>query len=489
MVTDQQIRRLKMVMNQGRTLGESAAKAGMSEKTARKYMNDTRLPSEQKLAHEWRTRKNPFLDDWMEVAEKLQVNPGLEAKTLFDYIQWRNPGKYQDNQLRTLQRHIKIWRALEGPAKEVYFSQIHIPGQLSQSDFTSMNDLMIMIKGEHFKHLYYHFVLTYSNWETGSLCFSESFESLSEGLQNALFELGGVPKEHQTDRLSAAVNNMSKLEEFTKRYDALLNHYGLQGRKIQTGKANENGDVEQRHNRFKRAVKQSLLLKGSNDFNDQGEYVEFIRKLFKQLNIGRKEKFKEEVKTLKALPMKPIESSREIRVKVGCGSTIRVNRNTYSVNSNLIGETVKVILHGHYLEVLYGNKCIETIARMRGGDKHNIQYRHIIDWLVRKPGAFENYKYRDSLFPTHRFRIAYDSLKEKYGIKGNKEYLGILYIAAKENETAVDDALGYLIKNDMDINLEAVKALIEYGQELLIPTDVEIEEVNINVYDCLLEGV
>ena len=136
-----------------------------------------------------------------------------------------------------MQRKIKRWRALEGPSKEVYFPQKHRPGELCASDFTHMNKLEITINGIKFNHMIYHFVLTYSNWETGTISFSESFESLSEGLQNALWELGGVPSKHRTDRLSSAVHKVSSPEEFTQRYKGLLNHYKLMGQKIQAGKA------------------------------------------------------------------------------------------------------------------------------------------------------------------------------------------------------------------------------------------------------------
>ena len=124
-----------------------------------------------------------------------------------------------DNQVR--------WRVLEGPPKEVFFPQVYKPGDRSQSDFTQMDELGITIAGATFNHLLYHFVLPYSNWESGSICFSESFGSLSDGLQNALWELGGVPASHQTDRLSAAVNNGCRPEAFTRRYTVLLSHYDL----------------------------------------------------------------------------------------------------------------------------------------------------------------------------------------------------------------------------------------------------------------------
>ena len=224
----------------------AAAKAGMDPKTARKYLRMGQLPSESKMDRNWRTRPDPFADMWEEIRGLVEANPGLEAKTIFESLQRQHPGRFSEGQVRTLQRRLRHWRGTEGPGKEVFFSQRHVPGRLSQSDFTHMTSLDITIARQSFPHLLYHFVLTYSNWETASICYSESFESLSDGLQNALWELGGAPLQHQTDRLSTAVNNMSDEREFTSRYEALLRHYRLEGRKIQTGKANENGDVEQR---------------------------------------------------------------------------------------------------------------------------------------------------------------------------------------------------------------------------------------------------
>jgi transposase len=296
MVTDQQVRRLFKLMQTESTQAVAAAKSGMDEKTARKYLKAGKLPSALKKERRWRTRPDPFEDIWNEVREKLADHPGFEAKTLFDDLQARFPGKFSDGQLRTLQRRVKRWRALEGPSQEIYFPQRHHPGELAQSDYTHMGKLGITIANQPFDHLLYHFVLTYSNWETGRVCYSESFESLSEGLQSALWELGGVPQAHQTDRLTAAVQKSLHPEEFTQRYQALLQHYGLSGRKTQAACPNENGDIEQRNHRFKRAVSQALLLRGNADFSTLDDYKLFLKNLFSRLNSGRRERFLEEQK-------------------------------------------------------------------------------------------------------------------------------------------------------------------------------------------------
>ncbi len=229
MVTDKQVRELMKLSQTEKTRELASLKAGMDEKTARKYLGLGKLPSEVKTEHTWRTRQDPFEEVWDEIVGKLKLNPGLEAKTIFQDLQSRFPGRFQDGQLRTLQRRIKQWRALEGPAQEVFFAQVHKPGKLCQSDFTDMNDLCITIQGVLFFHMIYHFVLTYSNWETGRICSSESFESLSEGLQKALWELGRVPQQHRTDQLSAAVQRPVIPEEFMQRCHGLLYLSGLEG--------------------------------------------------------------------------------------------------------------------------------------------------------------------------------------------------------------------------------------------------------------------
>jgi len=286
LVTDKQVRRLFALINTNENQEIAAAEAGMDAKTARKYRRLGRVPSELPPAVRGRTRPDPFEEVWEEVQGLYESNAGLEVKTVFEYLQRQSPGRFQDGQLRTLQRRVKGWRATEGPAREVFFAQQHPPGRLGASDFTHMEELGVTIQGQSFSHLIYHFVLTYSNWEAGTVCYSESFESLSEGLQNALWALGKVPHRHRTDRLSTAVNNTSDPAEFTDRYKGLMRYYGLESEKTQAGHGNENGDVEQRHHRFKRAVAQELMLRGSADFASVDEYRRFLDAMLSAGNFG-----------------------------------------------------------------------------------------------------------------------------------------------------------------------------------------------------------
>lgn len=484
MVTDAQVRILMKALQTEETLTVAAAKAGMDRSTARKYRDAGCMPSEMKAPRQWRTRQDPFSGVWDEVRGHLEVNPGLEAKTLFDYLQRQYPGRFQDGQLRTLQRRIKQWRALEGPAKEVYFPQRHAPGELAQSDFTHMGSLNVTIQGAPFDHLIYHFVLTYSNWETASICFSESFESLSEGLQNALWRLGGVPHAHQTDCLTSAVQKLDHPDDFTQRYQGLLAHYGLEGRKTQPVSPHENGDVEQRHHRFRRAVDQALMLRGHRDFENREAYVTFLRGLEEQLNRGRSERFQEELAVLRRLPRRRLEACRRLKVRVGPASTIRVAKNVYSVHSRLIGERVDVRLFAEHLDVHYAQKRVEHLPRLRGEGRHFIQYRHVIDWLQRKPGAFANYRYRPDLYPTSRFRRACDLLEARHTPRrAHRLYLELLALAAREGEDRVDRALESVLDGG-ELTLEAVSAYLPQAE----PThgDVEVAPVELRCYDALL---
>jgi hypothetical protein len=489
MVTDQQVRRLMSLIQKEKSLAAAAAKAGMDEKTARKYRRSGKLPSQSRRPRTWRTREDPFAVVWPELCGWLETNPGLEAKTLFEELQRRYPGRFKDGQLRTLQRRIKQWRALEGPAKEVFFPQAYRPGELCESDFTWMTKLEVTIAGQPFEHLFYHFTLPYSNWETGRVCVSESFESVSDGLQAALWELGGVPRTHRTDRMSTAVKQTRDPDAFTDRYRALLRHYGIEGAKTNPASPNENGDIEARHNRFKRAVDQALMLRGSRDFENRSRYDEFLRQVRDQLNRPRRERFEEELRYLRRLPAARLGSCKRLQVRVRPSSTIVVDRNVYSVHSRLIGETVEVRLYAERLDVWYAQRRIEVLGRLRGRGKHRVHYRHIIDWLFRKPGAFENYLYRDDLFPTTRFRMAYDWLRCHHPSVAVREYLSILKLAARQSETGVDEALRSLIAGGEAIRAEAIAQRLESQATPASLGDVVIDAVDLGLYDALLEGV
>jgi len=260
----------------------------------------------------------------------------------------------------------------------------------------------------------------------------------------------------------------------------------MEGRKIQTGRANENGDIEQRHHRFKRALDQALMLRGSRDFSSVAAYQAFLQKLFKRLNAGRQDHFLEEVSKLQPLPEHRLDAMRRERVRVSPGSLVTVHRNYYSVHSRLIGEMVEARVLPDTVEIWYADRKVEELSRLRGRGKHRVDYRHIIDWLVRKPGAFEHYRYREDLFPTSWFRLAYDALREEHGPKrGAKEYLEILVLAARRGESVVEETIRVLLGRSDPLNAAGVAELTEQGAPPLLTT-VEVEPVSLAIFDELL---
>ncbi len=490
MVTDQQVKLLfKLVNGKKRARSTAAAKAGMSENTARKYLRAGKLPSEMKTERTYRTRPDAFAEVWGEILPYLEENPGLEVKAVFEHLQRRHPGQFQSSQLRTLQRRVKRWRAEAGPGKEVFFDQAYEPGERAQSDFTCMNKLGVTIQGQPFKHMLFHFVLPYSNWEAGTICTSESFEALSEGLQNALTQLGGVPRLHQTDSMSCAVRNLKRTEKegapFTDRYGALMRHYGMEAQHTQPRRPNENGKIEQSHFRLKRAIGNQLALRGSSDFESRQEYEAFLAKVFAGRNANREARLKEDQAKLRSLPARRLNSYQRRRMRVSKGGLVRVKKNWYSVNSRLIGELVDVRIYAERIEVWYAQRRVTQMPRLHGTGKARVEYRHVIDMLVRKPGAFAHYRYKADLFPSHTFRMAYDELKRVHSssLAADKQYLRVLHLAAKESEAAVSAALSQLLNSTQPLTLVSVKTLM--NQEIEEPS-VQVCAVDLSAYNSLL---
>jgi hypothetical protein len=476
---------MKLIQEE-QTLATAAAKAGMDEKTARKYRDLKKLPSQTKRQRTWRTRKDAFEEVWPEITELLERDETIEAKTLFEYLSRQHPERYQEGELRTLQRRVKVWRARYGLSREVMFAQHHQPGRQAQSDFTYMNSVGVLIAGQLFNHLIYHFTLTYSNWESVMVCFSESFESLSAGLQKSLWEVGAVPEEHRTDSLSAAVKNLKDEDEFTARYQGLIGHYGLRASHNNPGRGHENGDVEQAHHRFKKAVEQEMLLRGSRDFQSRADYEIFLDQIVKRRNNRRREKLQQELAAMHRLPERRTEDWSHWSGKVSAFSTVNVKHNIYSVDSRLIGERIDVRVYGEALEVWHGGQMIERIPRLRGSSRHHIQYRHIIDSLVRKPGAFAHYRYQSDLFPRVLFRVVYDYLREHDPGGADRQYVRILHLAASESEQRVDEALRFLIERGETITADRVAECVKSPADFNC-RNIEVAAVQISVYDSLLE--
>jgi hypothetical protein len=424
----------------------AALKAGMSLRTGRKYVKAGGLMPEQKQ-WKWRqTHKDCFAEIWETIEQMLTINPGLQSQTLMQWLMDKDPEKYNWSQLRTLQRRIRRWRALKGPDQEVMFGQVHIPGRQSQSDWTHGTELEVTIGGRPFRHMWFHFMLPYSRWETAFLSQSESYDNLTMGYMKAVAELGKVPKDHRTDNLTAAVTNHSGRHVFNERWEAFLAYHGARPSKNNPGESNENGSVEKSHHLFKNALDQALMLRGSRDFASVAQYEEFARRILEQRNEPRKKRLTEELAVMGDLPERHWNDPKEIYPQVTSFSTVSVGGALYSVPSRLIGRVLTALVYPEVVRVFLGETLVQEMPRLAPGDR-KINYRHVISQLLRKPGAFANYQYREELFPSLVFRRAYDALKKWRPERADKEYLLILHQAATGSELNVETALTALLES------------------------------------------
>jgi transposase len=476
------------LLTQGIPQVTAAAKAGMSERSARKYGRSGCAPSQVKVPHTWRTRPDPFEGVWPEIEALLRQDGGLQAKTIWTELNERYPARFSVGQLRTLQRRLLAWRVTSGPDREVFFPQTHAPGEQAQSDFTDMRRLEVMIAGQPFPHLLYHFVLTYSNWEAVSICPSESFESLSAGVQNALWRLGGVPLEHRTDNLSAATHELaeSRGRDFTERYRELIDHYGLRASRNFPGNAHENGDVESANGGLKSAIDQRLRLRGSRAFVSKEAYEGFLETCVQARNATRQARIEEERAHLRALPVRPLPAYRESYATVSRASAVRVLKHSYSVSSRLIGCQLRVRLHADIVELDYKGERVATMERLVGRDAHRIDYRHIIHALVRKPGAFRRYVFREALFPSLEFRHSYDALLAGGSDQADLDYVRILHLAASDGEESVRTVLANLLTAGEAPTYEAVRAQVRGVHTPEGVPFLNITAPDLTLYDRLL---
>jgi hypothetical protein len=468
-------------------IGVGALRSGMHRNTARQHLEAGRLPSKLRGTRSWRTREDPFAEDWEGIESQLRQEPGLEAKTLFEDLQRRRPGRYEEGQLRTLQRRVKQWRAQQGPAREIFLPQQHRPGEAMQTDFTSGSSLGVTIAGEAFEHLLGHSVLPYSNWQSVVVCRSESMLALRHVVQEALFRLGRVPQWHQTDNSTSATHDLRTGKRgFNVEYEELMVHLGMRPRTIGIGESHQNGDVEAGNGALKRRLEQHLLLRGSRDFSTVGGYEMWIAAVVEPANRSRSSRLAEEMAVMKPLSARRLPRYRELRVRVSANGTIRVQNNTYSVPPRLRGERLLVRLLDLQLEVYHGDQRQLVIERLLGEGKHRIDYRHVIWSLVKKPGAFARYRYREELFPTGVFRRAYDALVGGLGERrGELEYLRVLHLAAATLQHEVEAAVELLLGAGKLPTFTEVRALSSQREPAEVPALLP-QTVDLASYDELL---
>jgi hypothetical protein len=390
----------------------------------------------------WKTRKNPFEAVWESLIVPLLNMGELQATFILEQLQKAYPELYPNAMLRTLQRKIKKWKALHGEGKEVIFRQDHEPGVLGISDFTHPDD-KITIKGKPLIHIFYHFRLQYSGFSymqvfKGS---GESFTNFGEGLHGALTRIGGAPKEHRTDNLSAAFKNLTKeaKDDLTERYKALAHHYGMEPHRINVGKSHENGGVESPHGHVKSRIRQSLIIRGSNDFNSFEEYQGFITEVVNDHNKrNTRGRFEIEQPTLQPLPLTKGVDYTELTAVVSSTSTIQVKGVMYSVPSRLIEERLSVRVYNDRLECYLGLNQVITLERVYPTREkkraRKIDFRHVINSLVKKPQAFRNSILRDDLLPNDTYKSIWKHVDKTMDNKTACKFIvGLLYLAAKEN--------------------------------------------------------
>lgn len=492
-ITQLQVKLFMSVRNHSNlTQVTAAAKAGFSERTARRI--ESGVHSTVKQPRAYKTRKDPFDGLFEEhLVPLLKLNPALQPITLLDVLDEKAPGCFGRSHLRTLQRRVKRWRAKYGPEQEVMFQQRHIPGDMGISDYTILKTVQISIAGDPFKHRLYHYRLVYSGWTYVQVVLGgESFESLSCGLQNALWLCGGVPEQHRTDSLSAAFNNHSEQQLLTERYRKLCQHYQLTATRNNPGVAHENGAIEGPNGHLKRKIEQQLLLRESSNFSSLEEYRQFIQQIVAKINRQCKTRFDEEKSHLHPLPSRRTNDFCEQYVSVTSSSTISVKRVTYTVPSRLIGVRLLVHILDDHLQLFYGHEPTLRLERLHVTGRHrlrSVDYRHVIHSLAKKPNAFKCSLIRDDLIPLGDFRLIWQKLIEDGVNDDNCHYMVNLLLIAKNYDC--EQALGRYVLSELE---KGRQLSIEQCRQFFEPTTVVVPMVltqqhNIKDYDHLLGGL
>lgn len=491
-INDQQYRVYMAFRRRGMTQVTSAAKAGFSERSGRTLEQGGISPS-QREQKKWRRREDPFRGVWDEIiVPLLEVSPFLTGINLLEHLQDLYPEQYPDRHLRSLQRKIKQWKALHGPAKEVMFRQLHPPGLRGISDFTLPKTFSVTIQGKPLAHILYHFRLTYSQWAHVRVVLGgESFSALAQGLQEALWSLGGSPEEHRTDSLSAAFKNLSQEDrlDVTKRYDNLCKHYNVKATRNNRGKGHENGSVEGGHGYFKRRIRQGLALRGSNDFNSIEEYQSFLDTVVGRHNGRHRVLIEEEKKLLQALPQHKACDFEEIISRVTTSSTIMIRKVLYSVPSRLIGESLRVHVYDRVLSCYLGHEHILDLSRVfsqKVTGKKCIDYRHLIGSLVKKPQAFRHSVLKEDLLPSAVYKEIWNLINERCSSRhACKLIVGLLKLAADYNcEKELGKKTLGILKQGLVPCLGSLQRMYESPQKREVPS-LSIPQHPLEIYHQL----
>ena len=495
-VTDQQVRSY-MQDRHRHSQRIAAARAGFSERTARRVDADPRLPS-QRQPQRRRTVPDPLEAVWDAVLLPiLERDPAVQAVTLLRHLQMSDPEAFPDDRIRrTLERRVRDWRAVHGAARDVIFRQTPEPGRMALSDFTDAAELGVTIAGAPFPHRLFHFVMAYSGWEHAAVVLGgESFTALAENLQNALWTLGGVPREHRTDSLSAAYRNLAAeaAKDATKRYEDFCAHYGLLASRCNPGEPHENGSVEAHNRHLKTALDQALILRGSRDFDDVADWGRFIDQIVGRRNRRREAAVRIEVAALRPLPDRRTTDFTEAVVRVTRTGGFLIHSVFYSAPSRLIGQRLRVHVYDDRIEAFLGATPVVSHPRRRSrGDGvrlHQVDYRHVIHALRRKPQALAGSVYRDGLFPRTEYIDAWAALSANLPQReACRRMVELLWLAHDE---ACEAELAALIAEDLAAHrlpeARTLKTRLEPRQRLL-PADTPVALTTLASFDTLLEA-
>lgn len=496
--TDAQVRILLFQRSEGRSQAQAAAKANLrSRKTVAKYEGSGLLPSQMKVSRSYRTRPDPFADAWPQVRDMLEASPTLEAKTVFEWLRSEHPGQYELSQLRTFQRRVSDWRALN-QEQVLTLEQVRQPGRCMQTDGIDLGQLGVTVQGQPLRHWLIHTVLPYSNWEWGVIAQSESLIAITRAFQAAVVKLQHVPAEHQVDNTTAATHKLRRRSEddrvaesgrgYNEGYLAMLAHFAVEPRTTHLNCPDENGDVEGLNGALLRAFEQELLLRGSRDFESIEEHERWCQSIMDKRDKGRTRRLQEELAAMRPLSAASWPERREYRLRVSRMGTVQVLNNSYSVPSGLRGRRVTVYAYEWYLEVLFGGRLVQRMARQIGKGRALINYRHVIGTLLRKPGGFRGYRYQDQMFPTPTFRAAWEDLDKRLSARrADITYLRVLNLAAQGIEADVELALEIVLSERAAWDDETVQALV--GVATLPVPAVDCGVVDLTAYDRLLTPV
>ena len=490
-ITDRQMR-LYMSLRSTHSPAVAAAKAGFSTAAAYRIEADPRPPAETRKPRE-RRRPDPLAGVWEdEILAMLKAAPGLRPVAIFEEVLRRRP-EMGSGVRRTLERRIRSWRALNGPEKEVMFRQEHPPGRLGLSDFTDLSELGVTIAGVVLACRLYHFRMACSGFEHGHVVLGgESYVALAEGLQNALWALGGAPEQHRSDSLSAAFRNLDQdaKADLTRRYEALCAHYAMTPTRNNKGVAHENGSIESPHGHLKRALEDALLLRGSRDFEHLEDLRCFVDEIVGRRNAKNAKRIDQERLALRPLPVRRTADYDETLVSVTSAGGFTLRKVFYSMPSRLIGHRLRVRLYDDRLECFLGSTQLLTLRRGRaetsGKHGHVVDYRHLIHALRRKPMALLNLVYRDQLFPRPAYAQAFERLLARTGERNAcRTLVGLLALA---HERACEGELAQALEGEMQADrLPDLKALqARFGPKTATAPHVVIELGTLAAYDEIL---